>query len=443
MFPLHYATRRALCRLGFLTLCLAPVLAAVTWGAVRRWPGAGERFLMPFAADLGVDVAAGRLIHARPGVSRLESVDVLDRESDTLLARAAAIEVHDRGGAVTLLITGLELHCLALDRWARIAERWLPDVDGLARMELRAPDARFVVEGSSGEPLSLTLITDESAAGPVLQLEFVAQGEDASAAAPETTKRQRVRLTLGRDRRGAAPTTVYELQTGERSLPCAAAASLSPLFGELGREASFRGRVQYRPGSAGGTLALSGEFTGVELERVVTARFPQRITGAAAIEFDELRMSDGRVSVARGTIQAGPGQIGAHMLAAARERLAAATTPGRREMVDSVEYDRLALEFALDARGLSLTELEGEAAALRGRSALISVGHVALLGAPREEKLPATVLVELLAPEGEPRVPATATAESLLRWLPLATRGTREPGEARRPNRRTGTRVPR
>src|SRR5688572_2294504 len=88
MFLLHERTRKSLCKLGFLTLCLLPTCAVALWAAVRN----GDHHRALCEAELSrllrLTVTLGDVAHPEPGVVRYTDFLITNPEMGTQIASA-------------------------------------------------------------------------------------------------------------------------------------------------------------------------------------------------------------------------------------------------------------------------------------------------------------------------------------------------------------------
>jgi hypothetical protein len=161
----------------------------------------------------------------------------------------------------------------------------------------------------------------------------------------------------------------------------------------------------------------SGTLDGVDLDALVTERFPHQLSGLATVKIERATLDRGKLTEIRGTIQSHDGAVSHSLLAAAQEHLGlvlaadnASIEPGQL-----VPYRQLSLGFALDGRALSLT---GSAdPTIPGILLANAAGPI--LQAPPQHAAPAVNLLRALLPDNDYQVPATRQTDALVSLLPV------------------------
>ncbi|MBW3600970.1 MAG: hypothetical protein KY475_27355, partial [Planctomycetes bacterium] len=154
----------------------------------------------------------------------------------------------------------------------------------------------------------------------------------------------------------------------------------------------------------------------VDLDRLVSAQFPHKLSGPADVAFSRLEFEEGRIRRAAGWLDAGPGTISGGLIAAAQQSLHLRTHPPAANIDAEIRrYTRLAFGFELDEEGL------------RQSGACDSEGTVLMLEDESQTRLldrhthltPIASLIRMMAPVSEVHVPAAKETDALLRVLPL------------------------
>jgi hypothetical protein len=183
----------------------------------------------------------------------------------------------------------------------------------------------------------------------------------------------------------------------------------------LGPEAQWTGQVwpQWRKGKP--EIILAGQFTQVDLASLTRDLAREGLSGTALMRLDRARLADGRIEEAAGRLTASRGEVSTALLTAFKRCLQCPLADGVERLDVPLRYEQLAMDFALDERGV----------ALRGRAegnlpgAMLVGEFSTLLGEPAEAVQPLANLVRALAGEGATNLPATREAQRLARTLPL------------------------
>jgi hypothetical protein len=211
-------------------------------------------------------------------------------------------------------------------------------------------------------------------------------------------------------------------------LPCSILAQFLPGLEHLGPGAYFRGFLwaNHREETWDGELA--GELTGIELERLVTHRYPHRLGGTAQLAIKRASFRRGRLERADGRFTAGPGVISGSLWSAAVDALYLTPTANPRGPDELIDYQQLAFTFAVDRNGVILN---GACASAPGGT-MLTAQAPASLREPTSQPLPVSALVRMLVPRSDVLVPATRETDFLTRVLPL--RSAMPPRVARHPS---------
>jgi hypothetical protein len=338
---------------------------------------------------------------------------LLDPETKALVAEARLAEVSaaESGWRVQLWLPQI-----AADRLAellRIIDERLLRETALAELACEVAASELHIDDGRGG-LSLLNLEARLAAtehGPSAELSFQLPGAQSNAAAPG-------KLSILRNRHAAPPRTVWQLQTSGHPLPMDLLASALPEAGRLGPHCMFDGSIVLEDAAAGWTGQWSGTLAGVDLDALVTERFPHQLSGLATIKVAEARLKDGHLEEIRGTIQSQNGAISHSLLAAAQEHLQLLLSadnphvqPGRL-----VPYRQLSLGFAVDGLSVALT---GSADTAQP-GVLLANAAGPVLQAPPQHAAGNVNLLRTLLPDSQFQVPATRQTNALANLLPVA-----------------------
>ncbi len=97
MFALHETTRRRVCRIAFVVLCVAPTLAVAAW--IVRWylPGRVEAEQARLSGQLFVDVRLADWREPRPDTIRTTSLTLANATGSTQLLQVGRLERRRKG----------------------------------------------------------------------------------------------------------------------------------------------------------------------------------------------------------------------------------------------------------------------------------------------------------------------------------------------------------
>jgi hypothetical protein len=341
--------RRTICRSIFLLFGLLPLIGSFGWGTWQYLTWDAEACRTWLAGQLGLDVRLSQVVHPRPGVTRLESVNIVDPETEQLVARCQSLEVRQSAA-------GIGIHCPAAklppDQFCRLLE--LLHERLLRQKRLLAKSVRLIIDEvslpGSGRELHLSefrLQADLAAPGPAAELHFRWTHRPDS---------EPVRLYLLRDQRRQPPVTTVHLQTGETPLPCTVFCRRFPFGSNLDDEVTFQGNLVWQASHESWSADLTGRIDNLRLEddRLATAdptAPPAAISGPVSLLIRRAVVRDSWMQVFEGQLQAGPGRISRRLLAAAQQHLSmqVGSLPGRETATEPVDYEALGVLFQISS----------------------------------------------------------------------------------------------
>ncbi|TWT87467.1 hypothetical protein Mal64_30060 [Pseudobythopirellula maris] len=437
---LRQKTQRRLCRAIFFAGCLTPTLLIMGLAMAHQLTRGVA--LDRLAARLGVRLGCERLETPEPGSYLLTGVAILSAETDHEVARCDRLLATRRNGEWRLS-TGVV------------------SIGSAGSGETRAVLARLTEErldvGLFAEATRVRVYDDEPTGDPALELEHcqfelrenattapaLASSESTSSsvalAAPETTGLRMsltaaggFHLSVERNRQLSPPATRLTLVTGTVGVPARLLAGCAPAAANLGHDARFHGKLEATlPSGAHGEAwgELTGGFGEVSAQRLLPGGLGADWQ-SASLHFDQLAWRGERLQRAWGRLDARNGMLDKGLVYGAYQHLKCQPTSTLVTEWDAtpdesrVAFDRVALEFDLDAMGLVLVGHCGD----RGASgaiahALVSRGEAALITQPIERPLPLASVVHALSPPSQEMLPATPVAGEIARRLPLGERG--------------------
>lgn len=422
MFPLYDQTRRRICLAGFVVLCLVPTAGVLAWCAWRNRPGHVGAEARRLSRELGLAVALGGVHHPRPGVVLYQGLELADPETGQRVLRCRVLEAQwneipdeQRRPRSTLVLVAYqpEIEAAAWHGLEQLFGRILQRQTGRPEIHVRLRAGELTLRaGESSQTLTeLQGGLQALDGGTQAQLSFRLAGVDV----PEP-----VRIHVARNRQTTPPVTSFALDTGGSAVPCGLLGMGLAGLEQLGPRSQFRGILWASQSFAGQRPdGWNGEVTGqlidVDLGRLVTGRFPHRLSGSGLVTIQSARFQRGRLEAATATVDFGPGVISRSLLRAAVEQLhliegAEPAAPG-----ELVPYEQLALAVILDPQGL---QLQGRCRAA-GLGAILVDRRSRLLSQPVFQPQPVVALLQALVPASEVQVPATRQTDWLMRHLPV------------------------
>ena len=413
---MHDSTRRLLCRLGFLLLCVLPTLAVAGWVSVICSPSyvaaCKAAWETRLSQHLGLSVRLQGVQNPSRGVTVLEGLVLSDPETEARVASVRQIEIGYRGDELVVLAAQPEL--VSEEMW-RLCE-------ALHERVLRSPSASQVKVHfyagemnvkQSGDQGDSTL-TDvhcrltPTATGPQATIEFC----DVALQMSEPAQ-----LRITRNRQVSPPATRWELRTRSTPLPCYLLADHVEILANLGDLATFQGTVEAMQGADGWEGEVTGRFRDVDLDRLVTDRYDHKLSGTAEIVFRRAQFRGGRLIDAAGDMLCSGGVVSLSLLHQADKSLGLIAD----QRVRSVEsdplrrYQELKFGFTLNQQGLEIVGLCHSV----GEGVVMTDYFGPLLTDRPQEVVQVAALVRTLSSRSGEHVPATYEACQLLHVLPI------------------------
>jgi hypothetical protein len=422
MFRLHDKTRRRFCLAGFFLLCVAPTLGVAAWCAIRHMPWTISDEANSLGRQLGLEVRMSGLKNLRPGVVLYEDFELADPETGHCLLRSRLLEVRwtkkaDASGGgkpvIELVASQPEIETAGLCQLGGLLQRAMQGQTGRPAADLQV-SARELTLRAGTNSQTLTGVDGSFDNPPGGARAFV------SLRIPGIDMQEPVKIRTVRIRQTSPPTSGFELSTGDGELPCDLLAAGLPELGALGSRCRFRGYIwaKQEPGgqaSDNWSGEVTGQLTGVDLDRLVTDHFPHKLSGAADVTIKSARFDHGRLEQASGTIMAGPGVVSRSLLQAAVKHLQLTSRADLGLLGDQVPYDRLAFDMVMDSGGLRIAGQCSQA----NSGIIMSDRRLCLLAAPEASSRPMAAFIQTLVPESIVQVPATDQTDWLVAHLPM------------------------
>jgi len=356
---------------------------------------------------LGLEVSIGGIASPRPGVMLYTSVDIFDPETHQKLAHVRLVETWRESGLVTLRASQPELnepgfHAL----WKWLTEDLRKQAPGAPRIHLDADELLLKLPGIVQTIHELRARLEASEAGPQAKLTFRLPGAEMPRPAE---------LTISRNRRTKPPLFRVDLTTSDSALPAGLLSPAWPAIERLGSRATLRGSFWAEHSAGGWRGEASGDLEEIDLASLVNEQFPHHLSGTATLRLTAAHFDQGRLAMASGSLAAGPGAISRSLVSGAESSLHCVSPfAASKNFGKQPSYEKLALEFVIDGRGLAIQGCEGA-----NRTVLFDGAGNALLQEPAEQLQPVTNLVRLLVPQSEVLVPASQETNQLTQFLPV------------------------
>jgi hypothetical protein len=418
-FAMHESTRRLLCRIAFLLLCLLPTAGVAVWVGVTRSSVYQRARLAGWEKELsrqwGLTVTLQAVSEPRRGVTLLDGVRVSDPETGAAIVAIRQVEIGQSRGQRVMIVAQPEVQGDQLDRlWSAFHERFLRS-DGAGSL---------IAAVHVGE---LTIHRDDRARSTTLsdvrcRLEGTAEGPQASFefrdVALQMAEPARVRVT--RQRSTSPPVTRWELDTRGTPLPCSLLADHLTALQWLGTDATFQGNLEIAQKPDGWHGELAGRFRSVDLDQLVSQRYDHRLTGMAEVLLRRARFQDGKLTDAAGDVSSPGGVVSRSLLAQADKMLGLVADARVRDLQADMlwRYRALRFGFEITPEGLQVVghcEHPNEGVVMMDQ-------YGPLLTDQPESRTQVIALVQTLATPTGQQVPATAEAYRLLHVLPIPSR---------------------
>ncbi|MBI2481425.1 MAG: hypothetical protein HYV60_23135 [Planctomycetia bacterium] len=422
---MHDSTRRIICRLAFVTLCLAPSGSLCAWVIYRATPMHAWQERAYWTESIyqttGLLAEVENVRHPTRSRTLLEGVTLNDPDGGALVARVRVVEFAETDHGIVAIASQPEIEARQLQRLGQL----------LYQRILRGPRPARQFQLLSGE-LTLHGTAGASTARDVRCLVSSNSGKveatiDFLLASFEMHSPAQVKLT--RERGEGKALTSWQIRTGGTPLPCDMVADYLPALQSLGPHSRFQGTVWVQHDAQSWDGEIAGRFLDVDLDSLVEP-FPHKLSGTAEIALSHTSFRQGKLVEAAGALSSNGGTISLSLLTAAAESLKLGSNVGNDEQADALlGYGQLAFGFQIDGSGLQLSGLCDE----RQEGVLLVGKSGNLLLDSRAELIPSIALARALVPQSDFQVPATSATEALLRALPLPSPTLPSSGTARRP----------
>jgi hypothetical protein len=405
----------------FWLVCVLPTAGILVWTLALRLPWHVRAESQRLGWRLGLRVALGSVSHPRPGATVYEGLELADPATGRVVARCprleatwettADVEGRDRPFLV-LRTAAMEVDVGQPDELHRLLDRLLAGRTGWSDACARLEATRVTLSG--GSPVA-------GLAAFQARLESLAKGIWAGVAfrCDGATEGQLASVCFSRDRQTPEPVLHVDLNTGNGDVPCALIALGWNGLAALGSECQFRGEIQADVSGGSWNGQVRGHFSGVDLDGLVTRRFPHVLSGSGQVFLDQMEFRDGRIEKASGWLVAMHGGSISRSLIESASQWLSLEVPVSLRPEPVQPFAQLGFRFAIEAGQL---QLQGRCPldSPRGSTLVLGPGGP-ILDAPRPRPVALASLVQTLAPPGSVQVAAAPQSAWLLERLALAS----------------------
>ncbi len=403
-------TRRKICRLAFVGVCVLPTMAVVVWASWQQLPWFRMVHENALSRQLGLRVAVAEVRRPRPHRVVYRQVVLSEAETGRKLALLPQLTVASTPDGCIVVAPEVRVSASELKTLCRHIGHRLrtlnagslcfagTDVRGLETpADILARDVRFKLEAAPAKV--------------EVDATFNAGARD-HGDEPVT-----VRIVRDRSPDRPRPRTSLTIHARRNSYCCEWLAPFFPAVRRLGTDCRFRGEVTATSSEGQWNGEVNGELLDLDLTTLMAQEFGHQLTGRADVRHLEARVVAGRLERITGLIQAGPGVIGQPLVDAAINALRGRFHGAGRTPPGAWAYEELAARFLLESAGLFV---EG-ACDVKQPGVLLYGQHGAVVGSNPSRPVSAFALIQILVPrmDMDVVVPATPAAQSLARWLPI------------------------
>jgi len=413
MFRLHDRTRRHLHLVLFVLVCVLPTAALVGWAAWTGspWYVAGHADRLGWR--LGVQVVLAGLRHPRPGLTVYEGLELRDPVTGRPMLRCAQLEARwqldvdfakQRRRFLVLKTPGVEVFAGERSEWWGLLDRLLGCRLGWADACVQLDAGEVVL---AGEPALPKLAAVQG------RFESLARGTWAGLAFPSEASAGRLAtVCFSRDRQAPAAGLHVQIDTGEGAVPCALLALGWSELGACGPQARFAGTIEADHTAGAWDGQVAGHFSAVDLDGLITQRFPWTLRGKAQVFLDRARIRRSRLQQAAGwVVVTQGGAISRTLLESAAQHLGMAL-PSQISAEPLQPFEQLGFWFAIDEGQL---RIQGRCPLDRADGTSVVLGrHGPLLVASEPKPLPLAQVARLIASTGGTELPLSAETAWLM-----------------------------
>lgn len=434
MFIERSTGRIRVARTLFVLLGIIPCACVCGWAAVRQSSWHRRNMERTAAQVVGLPCSIGRVEHVRPGAVRLHGMRVFSATGATVIT-LPAVEIESSPREVRIAVTDVRCTPEVARRTRELLADWLTR-PVRHPLDVVVDIANFSWEGSRfGTPGAAALGSPPAPRG--LRVECVAANGDRAVrllrtgGGPESDAADEMRVVarltrlphMDESESGPAPADfgagpVLEVRGAvAEPLPTAVVMALVGLPADalpLGDESAISGSVDMARAADG--WAGTGRCHIERIDLAMASRhLPHRLSGEARVDIDRFDMTRGRLTGCESRVGVSRGRVGQRLLDGLVTAVGCRPGPAYRSLAgDEVRT------FDDVSATLRIADGWAELRAGPGRGAAVArVGGLSMLDEP-PARAPLDRLAWLMASPGSAALPASSTAEWLLRWFPLS-----------------------
>ena len=392
---------------------VAPLVGSLAFAAWTRFQDHEHAVTDWIAVHLGLDAVATEWRAPLPGNTTLDSLKLLDPESQQLLATCAGIR-HRRGagGHAVHIQTAYVSDGQVAVFW-QLLDRQLLRQRRLTTMPLRVHIDRLVLRADGAE-------------NELRDVRLECRQRNTTALASITLRSSRmsadqrsVRIRWERRLDTQQPVTAIEVTSRDQAVDLCLLTGWESLA-RLGSSVTFRGMLSLESSTQPGAAAawsgsIAGNLGGVKLS-AVTQHLPHRASGVAEIEIREARFVNGRVDSLDATAVVAGGMASQSWMSAT-SLLGLETSQNAIQLAsaqDRFQFDRLACDLRVNEQGLKIV------GACDHRGTLLLFGESPLMRAASHAPIRFEHVIEALTDLPLQRALMTPVGVGLWQHLPLA-----------------------
>lgn len=433
MFIERSTGRIRLARTLFVLLGIIPCACVCGWAAVRQSSWHRRNLERTAEQIVGLPCSIGHVEHVRPGAVRLHGVRVFSADGTTLIT-LPVVDVESSPREVRVAMADVACTPEVARRTRELLADWLTRpvrhpldvvVDIVHFSWVVTPLDTPGAPGVRSQAVPRGLRVECVAANGDRAVRLLRTGGADAEAADEM--RVVARLTRGPtmdgvgagaepEDSGAGPVIEVRGAVAE-PLPTAVVMAVAGLPADalpLGEESAISGSVDMARSAHGWTGTGRCHVERIDLA-IASRHLPHRLSGEARIDVDRFDMARGRLTAWESRVGVSRGRVGQRLLDGLVTAVGCRPGPAYRSLAgDEVRT------FDDVSATLRIAEGFADLRAGPGRGAAVArVGGLSMLDEPLA-RAPLDRLAWLMASPGSVALPATSTAEWLLRWFPMS-----------------------
>ena len=301
MFALHESTRRGLCRMGFVLVCILPVCAIAAASVWINSDAQRKSYERTLTQMLSLDVSIDRVVLTHLNGIRYEGIRFADPETGAPVGEVVSATFVKQAKVIEIEILDSKLNAGQAERFKEIVMRYLRI--GKTGDSIRISLTRLELQ-DSGKTFDVLDDVKSEFTYDVKKALFTSEFRPTHSPLGE-----KVELAIQRNREDSPPTTQSILHSTETILCCKTLAVFAPVVRRLGDECRFQGMIHSFDTPQGCQQDINGTFNNVDLSSLSKNGFANRLNGNAAVFFAEMTFIDGRIHHALGEFRCDKGTL--------------------------------------------------------------------------------------------------------------------------------------